>query len=371
MSPYYIKYKPYSLFALIPLVVLTLIFGGVQIPMIFMTNINKLDVTAINHPRMDVDQYKNTLTFKMIDFDVSKGIASHNDAIKAKSNVAYFFNSVIHNCSKSTGKDLALCANKILGKYFYYTQSAETSNNYAKQQSDCDLNAYLLYDALNFMGVETYISYSPGHAFISLVDNDRKLINIETTHANNNGKLADMRESLYVKTNHKYYYAPKTGDDAFAVYQALVYHLSTDKNYIENLPNLKTNPIVSDFYYRHLQLSGKLSSSDVNELKHLLESDRASTEKKIIIANWYLSQGQDGEARKYVGMIDNSSCDDECVTLKISLKEWPSFIESAYKIYLTMAKANATEKNFILFLFFIAFLLSTVVYVFLITDKKS
>lgn len=351
--------------------VLTFLFGGFQFCAIFEPELNKLNVSEIKYDSTDEAIHKNTLAFKMIDLDLSRGITSRDTAIKAKQNVAFFFKTATNECSGKQGKELALCANNVLGEYFYYSPSDEVSNNYAKQQSDCDLNSYLLYDFLNAKGVKTHILYSPGHAFISVMDKAGGVVNIETTKNNNKGGEAMMNDDLYAKTNDSYYYTPILGDEAFTVYQALMYHLSTDKNYIESLPNVKINPIMSDFYYRHLQLSKKISPSDMDDVKRLLENDGASTEKRLIIADWYLSQGKKDEAKSYIRMINNPLCYEECVMLKIASKEWPSIAEPIYKAYKVIAKEKASAYNFIIFLGFVCAGCLLVLFVFFLKNNSK
>lgn len=298
-----------------------LVLSGIYQYSVLFTNIdNRSDITIINYQGNDIGDYNDSLVFKLIAFDLDKGITTKDIADKAKRNVYFYYEEVSRECDGLGDREYFICANRILGQYFYYTQSTETSNNYAKQQSDCDLNSYLIYDVANNAGIDTSIIYAPNHAFVSWKKDNGLYGYLETTTDNNHGSIANLSTRAYRKNLDKTYYTPFKADDAFTIYQALVFDLSVDKTYITKLSNIKTNALINDTYFDYLASIGHLSLTDVEYIEVLLKTDFTSSDKKLTVADWYLNHGNSRKAKAYLMAIDSKHCNSDCVSLMSDVK---------------------------------------------------
>ncbi|MBS2525934.1 hypothetical protein KFY69_28255, partial [Salmonella enterica subsp. enterica serovar Typhimurium] len=123
------------------------------------------------------------LSHRMISFDKENNIITSETAALAYGNTLKYLHSVRAKCNPNVKTTNFLeCANNILGDNFYYHQSPMVSLAWANHYSDCDLNVYLLMDALKQAGKNSSIVYAPGHAFLAFTDGSNNSVQFwETT----------------------------------------------------------------------------------------------------------------------------------------------------------------------------------------------
>ncbi|MFX4311474.1 hypothetical protein F8O53_05885, partial [Enterobacter sp. 63] len=154
------------------------------------------------------------LSHRLISYDELQGFVTEEMASLARGNTLHFLKTVDMQCDKRTVGNFITCANNILGKQFYYKSSDVVAEAWGNRYSDCDLNSYLLMDAMYLSGFKAEIVYAPGHAFISFKDASGNLHFQETTANNNTGENADLTSPFYIKTLPGFYYQPH--DSAYA-----------------------------------------------------------------------------------------------------------------------------------------------------------
>lgn len=262
------------------------------------------------------------ISHRMIDFDLETGVISPANAALAYGNTQHFLRDVKNKClppDPLTTLQYLSCANTVLGAHFYYKPSAPVSIAWMNHYSDCDLNVYLLFDALNLAGIVADIVYAPGHAFIHITDKKTKSSYFwETTARHNTGNLASLSDKyLYEKNKNEFYYSPKPSLFAEHLYPMLTLDTHNRKNRSESLAKLMSefpdNPMVLDYWYEDKE---SLSITDINNIKKLLTTDITSTDKRIILARHYQKNGDPDTAKTYLSQIDDRKCNSECLSLK-------------------------------------------------------
>ncbi|HEC8710271.1 TPA: hypothetical protein R4C66_002075 [Salmonella enterica subsp. enterica serovar Poona] len=261
------------------------------------------------------------LSHRMISFDKENNIITSETAALAYGNTLEYLHSVREKCDANLKTTNFLeCANNILGDNFYYHQSPMVSLAWANHYSDCDLNVYLLMDALKQAGKNSSIVYAPGHAFLAFTDGSNNSFQFwETTHRHNHGEVSDMKNpELYKSTPNTFYYTPMTQDFAEHLYPALVLDYIDDKIrgfLLEKLRReLPDNPLLTDYWYAYAV--EKLTIDDIKNLSELLKSDPTSIDKKLTLSRYWLTHDNPEKARMYLNQIDNNDCDTGCLYMK-------------------------------------------------------
>ncbi|WP_223510211.1 MULTISPECIES: hypothetical protein [Rahnella] len=260
------------------------------------------------------------LSHRLIKFDEESGLATVEKASKAYGNTEAYFNSTRRDCASNLSNVRFLaCANKLLGKSFYYTPVAAVSKGWSARFSDCDLNVYLLMDAMHIAGKEAEIVYAPHHAFVAYRDEQTGQIAYwETTDNHNSGKLADLQESFYLKTPSHFYYQPQPFSYAEKLYPALVIDEIKSLQRRDALRqflnmNFADNPIVQDSWYENKK---HITREDAQTLLFLLKTDITSVSKRILLAKYLNTHNQQDKAQFFLSQITDDNCNDACLTLK-------------------------------------------------------
>lgn len=282
------------------------------------------------------------LTHKMVMYDLEHGITSEQIANKALNNINYYFAQISNNCileGEQTSSDIInyiSCANKTLGEYFYYQPSQETSNNYANQRSDCDLNTYLLIDAMKKVGIDAYIIYAPNHAFLGAKSKNQEIILWETTIDKNKGEkidtqiitdankiIVDSLSSFYKKNDRIPYYRYYNTKYAFDLYKILVSDISNvdslalvEGSYL----NDTENAIIENAYFELRLQKNKFTDSDLEKLKKSLQKDINNENNRVLLATFYENHKMLDQAREHIEILLKSErCGKDCIELAIRL----------------------------------------------------
>lgn len=281
---------------------------------------------AINFNHGSFAVHRKLLTHQLIQIDYINQISNLQNTRKAIYNVNKFLTMVQRNCpfaKTDTGiRAYIQCANQNLQYNFYYQPSTEVSNNYATHTSDCDTNAYLMFDALSMAGIKCYVVYTPFHALISWKDSFANLQYWETTTKNNLGKLADLKNNLYLKTVDNFYYYPQGRSVIISTYQALIDHIINNNNinlsklYLQN----QNNAIITDIYYAKLSDDNQISTIIAKKIKSSLQTDITSINKPYALAKYYVNKNDLNEAKRYFKMINLKYCGIHCYLVGIKLK---------------------------------------------------
>lgn len=312
------------------------------------------------------DTYNNKyLSHKLIDIDFKRGVTDLNTKKKALANVNKFYNEVNTQChylntDKST-LDFLACSNRLLKKNFYYKPSEEVSNNYAKHQSDCDTNAYLMFDVTRQKGIDTYIVYTPDHAFISWRDSTGKFNDWETVSNNNEGQVADRNNDfLYLKTKDNSYYNPlKSESDIQDIYHVIITGLSNNDDYIKKIyQRNKDNSFIANNYFLYLLSKNLIDKKTIDFIESELNTPKSSITKKIILAYYYLNNNDMKKAKYFFKETEMSGCNAICYNIGVELNEIKYIlfkpIFNIYKKYLDKKDISFLLSDFWhgLFLFF-------------------
>lgn len=260
------------------------------------------------------------LTHRLINFDRRAGIASEKNANLAYGNTLNWLSDVGKYCDKAlSNKDYLACANHLLGSHFYYSPVQAVSDGWAEHYSDCDLNAYLLIDAMHAAGREAEIVYAPHHAFISYRDEKtHEPLYWETTSQYNTGQAADLRLDLYRKTPSRFYYTPESAAYAENIYPALVIdRIPSEERRKALLISLRQqfpdNPVVQDAWFEQKTV---ITRDDALSLNSQLKTDITSVSKRILLIRYFSNHLEEGKARQLLSEISDEDCDDTCLKLK-------------------------------------------------------
>lgn len=315
------------LFACIPLLYLSAVFVMLTLSKNeYYNGINKRIETALSSTAGSSEPDMSLMSHRMIASDIQDILITPQNAKKAFSNTAGYFNEVKSKCVKEgtqKTKNILACANKILGNHFYYYPARETASAWAGHYSDCDLNVYLLLDALHLFNKTASIVYAPGHAFLSWTDEQTGLpVWWETTSDANHGHPADLsRNDLYRKTLAPFYYRPQSAHYAEQFYSAVVTleSLPTEskqERLDQAVRRYPENPFLDDIRY---SLKESLTANDIGILHAQLKTDISSVTKKYLLANYYLKNGNEKLAADYISKIDIDNCDSECRPLMMKI----------------------------------------------------
>ncbi|EIU7556871.1 hypothetical protein LHV18_01070 [Providencia rettgeri] len=342
---------------------------------------------------MDTTFDESLLSHRLIGLDLKYGVTDKLTADKAIVNVNAYLSSVQKQCRNDNVDDKMLdrknaefirCAGNLINHFFYYRPSIETSNNYAIHRSDCDTNTYLLIDATRGLGVSPSIVLSPGHAFYAWKDQFNQYHYWETTENNNQGKFANLKESLYVKNPDRTYFTPMGEDVIEDIYQVIIYNISTIKPDLDGIYQRNAaNMFIADNYfdvksraYKSKDDDFEISSDDVEYIRSLLQTDITSIDKRNALIRYYLRNDNLQEADAIFGTINYEQCGSDCFLLAIEMKK-PAFlaVKSLYDQINKFNKkdgysASASDVFKFVTLVVISFLLCLVI-PFLLKPKKS
>lgn len=268
-------------------------------------------------PSLEGQANLTLLSHRLIQYDEQQGFVTSDIASLARGNTLAFIKKVEEQCDRKTATGFITCANNILGHLFYYKPSNTVADAWANRYSDCDLNSYLLMDVMYRAGFKPSIVYSPGHAFISFIDENGNIYFQETTENNNMGNKADMTDSFYIKTLPGFYYQPQDAAFSEKLYPILTTSKLTEKNGQQLATNMfsmwPNNPLVQDVFYHY---RNPLTAADAEQLRSLLATDISSSIKRTTLARYYQQKGDIDEAVSYLEKIDDAMCSDSCLELK-------------------------------------------------------
>lgn len=260
------------------------------------------------------------LSHRLVEFDRVSGIASTGRASLAFGNTQAWFSDVRKQCIKSlSNQDYLACANQLLGRHFFYSPAQAVSDGWADHYSDCDLNVYLLMDAMHMAGREADILYAPHHAFISYRDEiTREWLYWETTGKHNTGSIADLRLDLYRKTPSHFYYTPEPAAHAESIYPALVINKITPADKRHDLlitlhQHYPDNPFVQDAWYEQKSV---ITREDAQLLLSLIKTDITSVSKRLLLVGYFLNQNEENKAKQVLSEILDEDCNGACLRLK-------------------------------------------------------
>lgn len=217
-------------------------------------------------PDVFADYDPLNLTHRLVKMDEQNGIVNSIEARKAYGAINKFLKKVKDTCRiDDTTENFLGCANKILGANFYYKPSATVAKAYANHYSDCDLNVYLMFDAAKAFNKKVEIVYAPNHAFLSFISEKYGVrFYWETTENENTGVIADLSNSFYKKTHHRFYYSP-VGEHVIEKLYSILSLADMDSHRWDAVvksidKSMSDNPIVLDFYYEDRESKGNASN---------------------------------------------------------------------------------------------------------------
>ncbi|EEC0294394.1 hypothetical protein YV76_001773 [Salmonella enterica subsp. enterica] len=257
------------------------------------------------------------LTHRLIMHDRLRGVTDENTARVALGKVNQYLDDVNHQCeSDGTDKGNAAfvsCASQIIAGHFYYTPSIEVSNNYAINRSDCDTNTYLLMDAASQHGIDSYIVYSPSHAFFAWKDSFGYFRYRETTSSNNKGGAVDLNEELYQKNFSRSYYTAFKGERVEDIYDTLIYGIAKIKPELDAIyKKYPDDAFVSDWYFYNRAVNNQLTKNDARELVNWLQADITSIDKRYALIHYFLALKDRNSALNEFQKINLDKCTEDC-----------------------------------------------------------
>ncbi|WP_407437668.1 hypothetical protein [Lelliottia sp.] len=263
------------------------------------------------------------LSNRLIKYDIDNAIISEKKGAFAFGNVNAFLTEVQRSCSPAfTNMNYLSCSNKILSRHFFYHPSRNVSAGWSAHFSDCDLNVYLLMDAMRLADKESRIVYAPGHAFLAFADEESGAVDYwETTTNHNSGIRANLTDDFYKKTPAQFYYDPVSVDFAEEFYPVVV---------AEDIPSTATrdsvmsyvqkefsdNPFAQDIWYNNKKL---ITREDAVKIAKLLQTDITSSTKSNILSQYLITHNQEEKARQVMKSVVNSNCGKTCLKIKSSL----------------------------------------------------
>ena len=259
------------------------------------------------------------MTHRLILWDEKQGVANDVMAANAYGNVSRFLTETASACnSEQKNIDFLSCANNVLARNFYYKASNPVAPAWSQQYSDCDLNVYLMLDAMERAGKKGSIVYAPGHAFLAFKDEiTGEWLYWETTWNYNRGKQADLSDTFYRMTPQHFYYTPMSSASAEQLYPSLILReAGTDKSdaILSHLLQLyPDNPLLTDRYFRYKKV---INDIDAKKIEDLINTDITSSDKLVILARYFIDNGQESKAASYLNRIADDECDMMCLRLK-------------------------------------------------------
>lgn len=260
------------------------------------------------------------LSHRLIEFDRLSGVASAERASLAFGNTQAWLSEVKRQCHTAlSNQDYLTCSNQLLGRHFYYSPAQAVSDGWANHYSDCDLNVYLLMDAMHMAGREAEIVYAPHHAFISYRDEiTHEPLYWETTSHHNTGEPADLRDDFYPKTPSHIYYTPEPASYAESLYPVLVISKIEPPERRHGLlvslhQRYPDNPFVQDAWYEQKQA---ITREDAQSLVSLLKTDITSVSKRLLLVSYFSSHNEEDKARQLLSEISDGDCNRACLQEK-------------------------------------------------------
>lgn len=260
------------------------------------------------------------LVYDLINMDVANKIVNDEIAQKARQKVTLYLDDVKKSCktnhTNAGNEDFVKCAGNKVAEHFYYRPGAAVTAHYADDNSDCDASTYLMMTAAYQAGIESWVVYSPSHAFFAWKDSFGNYHYWETTSHNNLGKWADFNDPLYKKAISPAYYRPRDSKFTVQYYQAIIYSQARNKAPLDTgLIPLLDNQFVSDILLYNKAESGKLTDKDAALLRAGLQEDFTSTDRNKALAIYFLAHGDKKQAASYLSNIDYQDCYTSCVKL--------------------------------------------------------
>ncbi|EAA7110924.1 hypothetical protein EU408_22970 [Salmonella enterica subsp. enterica] len=290
-------------------------------------------------PDVFADYDSLNLTHRLVRMDEQNGIVNSNEARKAYGAINDFLRKVKDTCSiDGTTENFLTCANKTLGANFYYKPSATVAKAYANHYSDCDLNVYLMFDAARAFNKKVEIVYAPRHAFLSFTNEKIGMrFYWETTENKNTGATADITDSFYKKTHHRFYYSP-VGEHIIEKLYPILSLADMDSHRWDAVvksidKSMSDNPIVLDFYYEYRESKKQLSQNDIRKLYGLIQDDISSVDKRLILARHFLGKGKRDEAMSILNQIDDSVCELPCMKVREKTSSIDRVVYSLMKMF--------------------------------------
>jgi hypothetical protein len=318
------------------LVLAALLVGATLLPLFFHWLENdyanrKYDQPARSRPVLNGDYEPELISNRLIEFDRLSGIASAERASLAFGNAQAWLSEVKRQCNTTlSNQDYLTCANQLLGLHFYYSPVQAVSEGWANHYSDCDLNVYLLMDAMHMAGREAEIVYAPHHAFIAYKDEiTHEPLYWETTTNHNTGAPADLREDFYQKTPSHFYYTPEPASYAESLYPVLVTSKIASPTRRRALlvslhQRFPDNPVIQDVWYEQKQ---SITREDAQWLVSLLKTDITSVSKRLLLVSYFHSHNEEDKAQKLLSEISDGNCNQACLQQKSQRSELYHFAQ--------------------------------------------
>ncbi|EAA8632162.1 hypothetical protein AHS86_11510 [Salmonella enterica subsp. enterica] len=307
-------------------------------------------------PDVFADYDSLNLTHRLVRMDEQNGIVDSNEARKAFGAINDFLRKVKDTCSiDDTTENFLSCANKALGANFYYKPSATVAKAYANHYSDCDLNVYLMFDAARAFNKKVEIVYAPRHAFLSFTSEKFGMrFYWDTVENENAGAIANITNSFYKKTHHRFYYSP-VGEDVIEKLYPILSLADMDSHRWDAVAksidkSMSDNPLVLDFYYEDRESKKQLSQNDIRKLYGLIQDDISSVDKRLILARHFLAKGQRDEAISILDQIDDSVCELPCM----EVREKTSTIDRVVYFLMKMFKRFNADVSRVAIIFYIS-----------------
>lgn len=310
---------------------------------------------SISKPSLKYELNMKLLTHRLIMHDRLRGVTDEDTVRAALGKVNQYLDDVNNQC-KSDGTDkgnaaFVLCASQTIARHFYYTPSTEVSNNYALNRSDCDTNTYLLMDAASQHGIDSYIMYSPSHAFFAWKDSFGYFKYRETTSLNNKGGEVDFNDGFYRKNFSRSYYTPFKGTRVEDIYDTLTSDIARVKPDLDAIyKKYPDDAIVTDWYFYHRAVNHILTKSDARELVNWLQTDITSSDKRYALIYYFLSLKDRKSALKEFQKIELEKCGEDCFQtgVLLNLKRY-KYTSMFFDWYSNKLKADSDKANVKLF----------------------
>ncbi|ENB4775774.1 hypothetical protein ABHY62_004491, partial [Salmonella enterica subsp. enterica] len=159
----------------------------------------------------------------------------------------------------------------------------------------------------------------------------------ETTENKNTGATADITDSFYKKTHHRFYYSP-VGEHIIEKLYPILSLADMDSHRWDAVvksidKSMSDNPIVLDFYYEYRESKKQLSQNDIRKLYGLIQDDISSVDKRLILARHFLGKGKRDEAMSILNQIDDSVCELPCMKVREKTSSIDRVVYSLMKMF--------------------------------------
>ena len=279
--------------------------------------------TAIDSDDVSFD--KKLLVHRLLKYDLDSGVSSQAIYEKALIHTNHFFSESYSQChSENEILKKVTCVNRTLGKYFTY-QSSSSVSHYAEQLSDCDLNSYLMMDALAKMNIQLDIVYAPYHAFVSWSERGGRYF-WETTAKDNTGEEVDLSDkNMYAPSENVAFYHPKKASYAEDLYKVLVDRETSFSDQermgvLQSSYHLTDSNIIALIHIFNLKKKlNQLNDQDISEIESEYQYSDMGNSFRIILANYYLGQNKKDLAESVLNTVDMDRCGEGCYQLAVDI----------------------------------------------------